>query len=208
MSGRGSRAMAARLLSAAASAALASAPAFAQTAAAASVSRCRRARSFRAARPDARPRGRLARPQRERQRAASGAARRAEGQAAASAVTDENNEIRYSLSVEGLAAIGNSEDLLKAFRQQSALEADRKHPANAAQIGRRSSADADLLTELLRSQGYYDASVEPRTEARGLRAACDPGRRSRPSNIASPRSSCRGWTRPARTPRSCATRSR
>ncbi len=63
--------------------------------------------------------------------------------------------------------VGNAEDLLKAFRQQSALEAERKDPANAAQIGRRASADADLLTQLLRSQGYYDADVEARTERSG-----------------------------------------
>src|SRR3954453_12205933 len=88
-------------------------------------------------------------------------------QASASAVTDENSQIRYTLEVEGLNAIGNSADLLKAFRKQSALEADRKDPANAAQIGRRSSADADLLAELLRSQGYYDAAVVPRTERGG-----------------------------------------
>ena len=91
------------------------------------------------------------------------------GQASASDVTDQNDEIRYTVEVEGLAAIGNSEELLKAFRQQSALEADRKDPANAAQIGRRSSNDADLLAEILRSQGYYDAVVEPRTEAVGSR---------------------------------------
>ena len=63
-----------------------------------------------------------------------------------------------------MSKFGNAEDLLNTFRQQSALEADRKKPANAAQIGRRSRADADLLAELLRSQGYYDAVVEPRTE--------------------------------------------
>src|SRR5207302_9550620 len=55
-------------------------------------------------------------------------------------------------------------EMLRSFRQQSALEAVRKDPANAAQIGRRAEADADLLTQLLRSQGYYDAAVEPRTE--------------------------------------------
>ena len=64
--------------------------------------------------------------------------RRPKGQASAAAVTDENSEIRYTMEVEGLTAIGNSEELLKAFRKQSALEADRKDPANAAQIGRRS----------------------------------------------------------------------
>jgi translocation and assembly module TamA len=112
------------------------------------------------------------------------------GQAAASAVTDENSEIRYTVEVEGLSAIGNSEDLLKAFRKQSALQADRKDAANAAQIGRRSSADADLLAELLRSQGYYDAMVEPRTEAIGsqLRVilTADPGPQYRFASVELP----------------------
>src|SRR5206468_6684623 len=58
-------------------------------------------------------------------------------------------------------------DVLKAFRAQSTLEAERKNSANAAQIGRRASADADLLAQLLRSQGYYDAVVEPSTEGAG-----------------------------------------
>src|SRR5699024_7883907 len=77
------------------------------------------------------------------------------------------------------APLGNSEDLLATFRKSSTLEEERKHPANAAQIGRRASADADLLEELLRSQGYYDAAVEPRTENAGneLRVVvtADPG---------------------------------
>ena len=76
-------------------------------------------------------------------------------------------ERKYSIAIEGLGVLGNAEDLLKAFRQQSTLEADRKDPANAAQIARRSRADAELLEELLRSQGYYDADVTPRTESAG-----------------------------------------
>ncbi len=75
--------------------------------------------------------------------------------------------LRYTTGVEGLPPLGNAEVILKQFRQQSTLEAERKDPANAAQIGRRASADADLLTQLLRSQGYYDAAVEPRTERSG-----------------------------------------
>jgi translocation and assembly module TamA len=74
---------------------------------------------------------------------------------------------KYVMVIEGLGDVGGREDLLKAFRLQSALQADRKDPANAAQIDRRSRADADLLEELLRSQGYYDADVEPRTEPSG-----------------------------------------
>jgi translocation and assembly module TamA len=87
--------------------------------------------------------------------------------------------IRYTVAVEGLQSIGNSEELIEAFRKQSTLEAEHKDPANAAQVGRRASADSDLLVELLRSQGYYDAMVEPSTERSGdqLRVVltADPG---------------------------------
>ncbi len=99
--------------------------------------------------------------------------------APAQATTESAAQIHYTWSIEGLGSIGNAEDLLRAFRQQSALEADRKNPANAAQIGRRSRADADLLTELLRSQGYYDALVEPSTQRVGdalsVLLSVDPG---------------------------------
>jgi translocation and assembly module TamA len=80
------------------------------------------------------------------------------------APADGGGNIRYMVVVEGLAPIGNAEELLEAFRKQSTLEEEHKHPANAAQIGRRAGADAELLAEILRSQGYYDAVVEPRTE--------------------------------------------
>ena len=90
-----------------------------------------------------------------------------------------SGDMRYTVQVEGLGAIGNAEALLRDFRHQSTLEAERKDPANAAQIGRRASADADLLTQMLRAQGYYDAEVEPRTEkaANGLSVVltADPG---------------------------------
>ena len=102
---------------------------------------------------------------------------------AASAVDEGGGETRYVWAIEGIASVGNAEELLNSFRKQSALEADRKNAANAAQIGRRSRADADLLTELLRSQGYYDAAVEPRTERvdGGLRVvlAAEPGQQYR-----------------------------
>lgn len=95
------------------------------------------------------------------------------------APADGGGNIRYMVVVEGLAPIGNAEELLEAFRKQSTLEEEHKHPANAAQIGRRAGADAELLAEILRSQGYYDAVVEPRTENVGteLRVilAAEPG---------------------------------
>ena len=92
---------------------------------------------------------------------------------------ESTGTVRYAVEVEGLSSVGPSEELLAAFRKASTLEAERKDPANAAQIGRRASADADLLTELLRSQGYYDAAVEPSTQRAGdeLRVilTADPG---------------------------------
>jgi translocation and assembly module TamA len=100
---------------------------------------------------------------------------------------DRSGDIRYTVQVEGLAAIGDAEDLLHAFREQSALQAEHKDPANAAQIGRRAGADAELLTELLRAQGYYDAAVEPRTEKVGdeLRVVltADPGAQYRFASV-------------------------
>ena len=98
--------------------------------------------------------------------------------------------LRYTVAVEGLGSIGAAADLLSDFRKQSALEAERKDPANAAQIGRRADSDADLLTQLLRSQGYYDAQVEPRTENAGdaLRVilAADPGPQYRFASVELP----------------------
>ena len=111
-------------------------------------------------------------------------------QQASSETTDASGTLRYAVDVEGLAALGKAEELLKAFHQQSTLLAERKNPANAAQIERRAGADADLLTQLLRSQGYYDATVEPRTERSGgtLRVilAADPGVQYRFASVALP----------------------
>ena len=74
------------------------------------------------------------------------------------------NDIRYSFAIEGLQGLGDAAAILEMFRKQSALEQGRKKDANAAQISRRSRADSDLLRQILRSQGYYDAMVEPRIE--------------------------------------------
>ena len=100
------------------------------------------------------------------------------------------SEQMYSTQIEGLATVGNSAELIDEFRKQSALEQNRKEPANAAQIDRRSRADADLLAEILRSQGYYDAAVEPRTDAAGdmVRVVLDaePGPQYRFASVALP----------------------
>ena len=93
-------------------------------------------------------------------------------------MTDEGGTLRYAVEVDGFPA-GIASEMMNAFRKQSTLEAERKNPANAAQIGRRASADADLVTQLLRSQGYYDASVDASTVRNGNRLTivltADPG---------------------------------
>src|SRR5438128_9051889 len=52
----------------------------------------------------------------------------APGPATASPATagENGSQIRYTWTIEGLSSIGNAEDLLKAFRQQSALAAESK----------------------------------------------------------------------------------
>ncbi|HYI42313.1 MAG TPA: POTRA domain-containing protein, partial [Sphingomicrobium sp.] len=87
--------------------------------------------------------------------------------AASPAVPGENAERQYSVAINGLHRLGNAAGLVEAFEQQSALFENRDEEANAAQIQRRSEADAELLAELLRSQGYYDAQVVPRVDAEG-----------------------------------------
>jgi len=68
---------------------------------------------------------------------------------------------RYRVTLAGIAAIDGGDAIQRAFDEQSALVEGRKAGANAAQIDRRTRADVELLTELLRAQGYYDAEVEP-----------------------------------------------
>ena len=77
---------------------------------------------------------------------------------------DAAEERRYTVVIEGLKGVDEEPAIAKAFDAQSALREGRGDAANAAQIDRRSRADADLLAELLRSRGYYDATVDPRIE--------------------------------------------
>ncbi|MEO6434038.1 MAG: BamA/TamA family outer membrane protein [Sphingomicrobium sp.] len=92
----------------------------------------------------------------------------AKGAKAKAAVTDDgSSERRYIWSISGLDGLGDSAAMLATFRKQSALEEANRKAANVAQISRRSQADSDLLAEILRSQGYYDALVEPDIEGSG-----------------------------------------
>lgn len=70
----------------------------------------------------------------------------------------------YRFRLEGLEDV-DREELTDQFNQLSTLEANRDDPANAAQIDRRAREDAELLAELLRARGYYDAGVETKVEA-------------------------------------------
>ena len=89
-------------------------------------------------------------------------------------------ERRYTVIIEGLQGLGDAPVLTESFDKQSELHADRDDAANAAQIDRRSRADAELLAELLRSRGYFDAVVQPRIESSpdmlSVILAAEPGR--------------------------------
>ncbi len=79
-------------------------------------------------------------------------------------IADAAAERSYTVRLTGLGGL-ETDDLLEQFGSLSALETNRDDPANAAQIDRRAREDADLLTELLRAYGYYDAAVATRVEA-------------------------------------------
>jgi translocation and assembly module TamA len=86
---------------------------------------------------------------------------------AAERVEDASVSRNYRWSLSGIDGVAQPEAIRQGFKERSALEADRDDEANAAQVDRRARDDAELLAELLRSQGYYDAFVEPRIEAAG-----------------------------------------
>jgi translocation and assembly module TamA len=72
-------------------------------------------------------------------------------------------EHSYTVRLEGLTGIA-AEGLTEQFDQLSTLRANRNNAANSAQLDRRAREDADLLAELLRAYGYYDALVTTRVE--------------------------------------------
>jgi translocation and assembly module TamA len=79
-------------------------------------------------------------------------------------IADAAAERRYSVKIEGLDP--ETETVVQAqFDPLSTLQQKRGEAANAAQIDRRAREDSDLLAELLRARGYYDALVRTRVEA-------------------------------------------
>jgi translocation and assembly module TamA len=87
------------------------------------------------------------------------------------AIADPASERSYSVAIGGLDAEVETA-LRPRFDELSTLEQNREDAANAAQIDRRAREDAELLAELLRSRGYYDALVEARVQ--GAAAAGGP----------------------------------
>ena len=79
---------------------------------------------------------------------------------AAERVEDASRDARrYRWTISGIEALGRRRSDSRRIRR--AIGARRRiasKTANAAQIDRRARADAELLAELLRSQGYYDAT--------------------------------------------------
>lgn len=65
-------------------------------------------------------------------------------------------EIRYTVRVEGLRAVG----LEGQFHSLSNLDAGRGRAADTAQIRARAQQDSDLLGRLLHAEGYFDARTD------------------------------------------------
>jgi translocation and assembly module TamA len=97
----------------------------------------------------------------------------AEDQAVGEAIEDAAATRRYSYRIDGLEAVAEADALIDRFKKQSMLRKDEDDPANAAQIDRRARADAELLTSLLQSEGYYDAEVETDIGLQGERIAVE-----------------------------------
>jgi len=72
------------------------------------------------------------------------------------AAIDPGASLRYTVQIEGL---GDASDptLLDRFGSLSVLKEGEGDRANLAQIRRRGQSDTDLLTELMRGRGFYDA---------------------------------------------------
>jgi translocation and assembly module TamA len=69
--------------------------------------------------------------------------------------SEEAPPIRYTVQIEGLAAIG----LEDRFRDLSALEDARGEAVNGAMIEARAREDEELAIRLLHSEGYYDGTA-------------------------------------------------
>ena len=88
----------------------------------------------------------------------------ADGQAGTAG--DAAAALRYTVSIEGLPGLAAAR-IRTRFDQASTLKANERKDANVAQIDRRAREDAVLLADVLRAEGYYDASVDTRVATAG-----------------------------------------
>ena len=70
-----------------------------------------------------------------------------------------NTEQRYSVTLQGIDDLAEADEIRSQFRALSVLRERDGDPAVVAQIDRRADVDSELLNELLRSHGYYDAQI-------------------------------------------------
>ncbi|HEX2812394.1 MAG TPA: BamA/TamA family outer membrane protein [Sphingopyxis sp.] len=79
---------------------------------------------------------------------------------------NETRTIRYAVNVNGLAAAddGTDADLADLFHDLSALYEGDGKADNFAMLRARLSADSELMSRILASEGYYDAVVETRID--------------------------------------------
>lgn len=104
--------------------------------------------------------GQPASQQSRRDRASLRAARQASEQTAEQlAQIDPTARLRYSVVFEGLGD-ADADTLMQRFDAFSELRKGGDARANLAQIRRRGRTDADLLDQLLRVRGYYDADTQ------------------------------------------------
>lgn len=75
-------------------------------------------------------------------------------------------QFHYDYKLEGVDELADAL-FRQRFNEGSALRADVGDPANAAQIDRRAKQDAELLNELMRAAGYYDARVRTSVDQNG-----------------------------------------
>ncbi len=97
---------------------------------------------------------------------------------------------RYTTRITGLDP-AVAPDVLARFRENSALRAGKGKADTTGQIDRRVRDDREMLVTLLRSQGYYDAEVEPRLASGAdgrlaIEFAARPGTRYRFDRVALP----------------------
>lgn len=80
-----------------------------------------------------------------------------EAEPSTAAPRDENP--RYSVALTGIDDLEGVAKVRERFDGLSVLKENDGKPANAAQLDRRAKDDAELLDTILRSEGYYDATV-------------------------------------------------